>query len=414
MPSDTPVPPARVTVIGIGADGWDGLGPAARDAITAAPLVIGGHRHQTMLPDIPGQDRRRWPTPMLPSLSALLDEYAGREIVVVASGDPMVSGVGSTLVARLGAENVTVVPAVSSVALARAAMGWPAESVDVVTVVGRDPAAVLARVGPGRRLIVLSADENTPSQVASLLVGAGYGASGMTVLGELGGPAESRIEGTARAWAAVSPRLNLICLSLVSDPGTVLLAGVPGLPDEAFEHDGQLTKRDVRASAMARLAPVPGQLLWDVGAGAGSVAVEWARTDPRCAAIAIERDAGRAERIGRNASSLGVPGVRVVVGGAPDALHGLPEPDAVFVGGGATTPGVLDTCWAALRPGGRLVVHAVTLETEAALFERYKALGGELVRLSVERAAPVGTFTGWTPSRAVTQWSITRASEGPA
>ena len=413
MPTDSSIPPARVTVVGFGADGWAGLGDSARAVLEAAPLVIGGHRHQTMLPDIPGQDRRRWPTPMLPSLSALLEEYRGQEIVVIASGDPMVSGIGSTLIARLGAQNVTVLPAVSSVALARAAMGWSAESVDVVTVVGRDPSAVLARVGPGRRLIVLSSDEQTPALVAALLVGAGYGPSSMTVLGDLGASTTSRIDGAAAGWDLPSPRLNLICLSLVLRPDAALLPSVPGLPDEAFEHDGQLTKRDLRASALARLAPVPGQLLWDVGAGAGSIAIEWARTDSRCGAIAVERDATRAERITRNASRLGVPQVRVVTGAAPTALTALPQPDAIFVGGGATMPGVLDTCWAALRSGGRLVVHAVTLETEAALIEKYKRLGGELVRLSVERAAPVGTFTGWTPSRAVTQWSIVKPSEGP-
>lgn len=412
MPTDPPEPTAapshRVIVVGIGADGWSGLGEAARQVVMAAPLVIGGHRHQGLLPDLPGQDRRRWPTPLLPNLAALLAEYRDRQIVVLASGDPMRSGIGTALIERLGPDQVRVIPAISSVALAGARMGWSAESTDVVTVVGRNPHSVLARLGPERRLIVLSSDQHTPALVAALLVGAGYGSSRMTVLGELGGPDESAESATAAAWTSDSPRLNLICLELHPDHGTPLLAGIPGLPDTAFENDGQLTKRDVRASALSRLGPVPGQLLWDVGAGAGSVAIEWARTDPRCSAIALEQDPERAARITRNAQSLGVPGVRVITGPAPAVLAGLPTPQAVFVGGGATASGVIDKCWGALAPGGRLVVHGVTLETDAVLADRYRSLGGELVRLSVERAAPIGSFTGWTPARAVTQWSITK------
>lgn len=404
----------RVTVVGIGADGWAGLSEAARQLIRDARLVVGGHRQQTLLPDTEGQDRRRWPTPMLPSLPALLEEYRGRDILVLASGDPLVSGIGSTLIDRLGSENVQIVPAVSSVALARARMGWAAETVEVLTVVGRDPYTLLAQLTPGRRLIVLSSDEHTPGLVASLLVDAGYGPSSMTVLGALAGPDESRSSSTAAAWGdALSPRLNLICLELRARNGAMLLPGVPGLPDEAFDSDGQLTKRDVRAAALARLAPVPGQLLWDVGAGAGSIAIEWARTDRRCRAIALERDPERAARITGNAQKLGVPDVQVITARAPAGLAGLPTPDAVFIGGGAGDPGVFETCWAALAPAGRLVVHAVTLETEAVLIERYKNLGGELVRLSVERAGPLGSFTGWTPARAVTQWAVTKSVSLP-
>jgi precorrin-6Y C5,15-methyltransferase (decarboxylating) len=256
---------------------------------------------------------------------------------------------------------------------------------------------------------VLSSDQHTPTVIADLLTGAGFGRTSMTVLGDLGTPEESRAEGVAADWAATDlSRLNLVCLKVSPDPGTAPRPTVAGLPDSAFEHDGQLTKRDLRASALARLTPVPGQLLWDVGAGAGSVAVEWMRTDPRCRAIAVERDPDRAARIGRNADALGVPGLRVVTGPAPVALAGLPVPDAIFVGGGATVPDVIEICWAALAPEGRLVVHAVTLETEAILFDRYKSLGGELVRLSIEHAAPIGTFTGWTPARTVTQWAITK------
>ena len=401
----SPLAPSRLVVVGIGADGWPGVPDRLRTRIEDAEVVLGGHRQLALLPEVRGQLREPWPAQLREGVTKLLEKYAGRRVVVLASGDPLVSGIGSTLVDLLGVEAVEIEPAVSSVALARARMGWPAESVDVVTAVGRDPSAVLRHLAPGHRLLVLSADESTAAQVARLLATSGYGASRMTVLGDLGATDESRVEGTAATWAADVSRLNVVALEL---DGPVVGSWSGGLPDEVFEHDGQLTKRDLRVSALARLAPLPGQLLWDVGAGAGSVGIEWMRAHRTCRAFAVEADPDRADRIGRNAERLGVPALEVVRGRAPEALADLPAPDAAFVGGGATAEGVLDACLAAIRPGGRLVAHAVTLETEALLVERYTTHGGELTRIHVERAAPIGSFTGWTPTRAVTQWTLTR------
>jgi precorrin-6Y C5,15-methyltransferase (decarboxylating) len=399
--------PPRITVVGIGADGWPGVPERLRGLVLAADTVLGGPRHLAMLPRAPGQRRRAWPSPLREGLPDLLASLEGRAVVALASGDPLVSGIGSTLIDLLGADAVRVEPAVSSVALARARMGWPAEGSTVLSLVGRDPHLLMRDLAPGRRVLVLSSDAATPGTVAALLVGAGYGGSRMTVLGDLGADAESRSGSTARDWLGSPPeevpRLHVLALELSGPAGRGLVAG---LPDDAFEHDGQLTKRDLRASALARLAPSPGQHLWDVGAGAGSVGVEWMRAHPSCTATAVEADAGRAERIGRNADRLGVPGLRVVAGRAPDALEGLAPPDAVFVGGGATRPGVLDACLEALGPGGRLVVHGVTLETERLLADAYRRHGGELTRIAVETAAPIGAFTGWSPARTVTQWSL--------
>ena len=401
--------PPRITVVGVGADGWAGVPERLRALVLAAEAVLGGRRHLAMLPDAPGQLRRTWPSPLREGLSPLLASLEGRRVVALASGDPLVSGIGTTLVELLGTDAVRVEPAVSSVALARARMGWPAHGCAVVSLVGRDPRLLMRELSPGRRVLVLSSDATTPGTVAALLAGAGYGSSRLTVLGDLGADAESRSSTTADDLLGVPPeqvpRLHVLALELSGPAGYGL---VSGLPDAAFEHDGQLTKRDLRASALARLAPSPGLHLWDVGAGAGSVAVEWMRAHPSCAATAVEADSGRAERIGRNAGRLGVPGLRVVTGRAPDVLVGLDTPDAVFVGGGATRPGVLDTCLEALGPGGRIVVHGVTLETEHLLAEAYRRHGGELSRLAVETAAPVGTFTGWTPARTVTQWYLSR------
>ncbi len=395
----------RITVIGIGADGWTSVPEASWHRLLRAGVVLGGARHLAMLPDLPDQVREPWPSPLRDNLPPLLEKYAGREVVALASGDPLVSGIGSTLTALLGEDAVRIEPAVSSVAIARARMRWPSEQVEVVSAVGRDAHAVLRLLAPGHRVLVLSSDAGTPGEVAGLLRDAGYGESRMSVLGNLGTASESRTDGVAETWSHESPALNVIALVL---QGPVVGPRSGGLPDDAFEHDGQLTKRDLRASALARLAPQPGHLLWDVGAGAGSVGIEWMRAHQTCWTVAVEADEDRAARIGRNAASLGVPTLRVVRGRAPGVLGDLPRPDAVFVGGGATTPDLIATCLEALRPGGRLVVHGVTLETESLLAQLYAEQGGELARISVEHASPVGGFTGWTPARTVTQWAVTR------
>lgn len=405
VPASTRPPTPSITVVGIGADGWSGLPQPLQDLVLQAAVVLGGARHLDLLSDVPGQRRLPWPSPLRAGLPSLLTTLGEGPVVAIASGDPLVSGVGTTLIEVLGADRVVIHPAVSSIALARARLGWSSSSCAVVSLVGRDPALVLRELAPGRRVLVLSSDEATPGQVASLLTDAGYGASVLHVLGNLGAPSESHATGLANDWSGPSPRLHVLALELV---GPSLFGWTAGLPDDAFEHDGQLTKRDLRASALARLAPAPGEDLWDVGAGAGSIGIEWMRAHPTCTATAVEGNPERAARIGRNAARLGVPGLSVVTGRAPDALAGLPAPDAIFIGGGATAPGVLESCVTALSVGGRLVVHGVTLETEQLLARAYGQYGGELTRIAVETAAPVGTFTGWTPARTVTQWAYVR------
>lgn len=426
-----PVPnPPSITVVGIGADGWPGLGPAARAAVAEAGRLFGGRRQLDLVPaDATTAERTTWPSPLRPALAALLSQSAAADTgptVVLASGDPLVSGIATTIADVLGPDHdLRVLPAVSSVALARARMVWPAETTAVISLVGRDPSAVLRELTPGRRVLVLSADASTPAAVATMLVERGHGASRLTVLGELDGPGESRLDTTAAALQRDRPSLPALHVLAIeidrgtgsAEPGPGIVpppaSWAPGLPDDAFEHDGQLTKRDLRAAALARLAPRPGELLWDVGAGAGSIGIEWSRAHPTCRAVALERDPERAARIARNARALGVPTLRVVTGAVPSVLDAaLPgPPQAVFVGGAVSVPGVLDRCWSALPVGGRLVVHAVTLESERVVVDRYRQFGGELVRLSVEHAAPLGGFTGWAPARAVVQYAATKSDE---
>lgn len=398
-----------VTVVGVGADGWDGLSPAARRAIERAEVLRGSGRQLRLVPATVDAERVPWPSPLAPAIRALPTAHPGRKVVVLASGDPMFSGIGTSLVRLLGPAAVDVVPHPSSVALACSRLGWSVEETAVVSVVGRPIELLVPHVTPGRRLLVLGSDTATPADIADRLAHWGYGASRIVALAQLGGPDERRFTGTAAAWPhPETDPLVLTAVEVVADSGTVPLPTVPGLPDDAYAHDGQLTKRDVRAVTLSRLAPLPGQLLWDVGAGAGSIGIEWMRVHPSCRTVAIESRPDRAHRILQNAARLGVPDLQVVEGSAPGALAGLPRPDAVFVGGGATAPRLLGACWAALAPGGRLVVNAVTVQSEAVLAEWHGRRGGSLTRLAVAQAAPVGGFTGWKPAMPVTIWSVMR------
>jgi precorrin-6B C5,15-methyltransferase / cobalt-precorrin-6B C5,C15-methyltransferase len=396
-----------IEVVGLSARGWQDLPERLRATIRYAEVLLGSRRHFNLIPSFPDQQRLPWPTPLREGLPTLLSQVGDRRIVALASGDPLVAGIGSTLVDMLGADAVHIHPAVSSVALARARMGWPEETTELVRLRGGDLDGVRRYLFPGQRLIILSRDGDSPAEVAQLLTDAGYGDSTITVLGDLDTEAESRLDVMARDWTGRAPTLNVICVACAGAGSAASLA--PGLPDDIFDHDGQLTKRDLRAAALARLMPRPGDLLWDVGAGAGSIAIEWLRSDPRCRAIAIERDGDRVKRIRGNAEALGVPGLDVLHGEAPDALTSLERPDAVFVGGGGTFE-TLEQAWSALRGGGRLVVHAVTQETEVIIVDCWRRYGGQLTRHSVEHLEPIGRYHGWRPARPVVQWSAIKGS----
>ncbi|MEV1047150.1 precorrin-6y C5,15-methyltransferase (decarboxylating) subunit CbiE [Streptomyces sp. NPDC049916] len=410
MPAQPAPPRYPVSVVGIGADGWRGLSDPARAALAEAEVLIGGARQLGLLPPECAGARVAWPSPLRPAVPRLLAEHGERRIAVLASGDPMFYGIGRALAEGLGARRLRVVPHPSSLSYACARLGWPLETTEVVTLVGRPVSRLAAALHEGRRLLVLSADADTPATVAALLTDHGFGPSPLRVLEQLGAEAETCAQGTAETWRRPpGDRLNVIAVECRARPDTPRLGLLPGLPDEAYEHDGQLTKRHVRAATLAALAPAPGELLWDVGGGSGSIAIEWMRAHPTCRAVSVEQHPERTARIARNAERLGVPALEAVTGKAPAALTALAareSPDAVFVGGGLTAPGLLDACWEALRPGGRLVANTVTLESEALLGERHRAYGGELVRLAVAHAVPVGGFTGWRQAMPVTQWSV--------
>jgi precorrin-6Y C5,15-methyltransferase (decarboxylating) len=400
----------EITVVGIGADGWRGLTDAAREVLAAAEVIIGSERQLDLLDPGLRAVRRPWPRPMLPAVAQLVDEHRDRTLAVLASGDPMFFGVGGTLTRLVGAERLRIIPHPSSLSLACARLCWPAEDVDVVSLVGRPVETLHPAVQPGRRVLVLVSERDAAARVCRLLVARGYGRTNVIALEQLGGAGESMRSALAHEWTGDTDSLAVLALQCRAELDAPALPRTPGLPDAAFHTDGQITKREMRAVALSSLAPAPGQLLWDVGAGSGSVGVEWMRTHPSCKAIAVERRGDRCGLIEANANALGVPGLTVVRGEAPDALHDLPQPDAVFAGGAVSVPGVLDACVNALPEGGRLVAHAVTVEAEGALASWHAALGGTLTRISIQRAAPLGDFTGWRPALPITEWCYTRGT----
>ncbi len=389
-----------LAIVGIGEDGH--LPPAARDAVSRAGLVAGGRRHLALAGWAIHGEQLAWPSPMADTYPAILARR-GQPTAVLASGDPFCFGVGTVLGRLVPPAEIDCHPAPSAFALARARLGWATEDVAELSACGRPLAAIVPYLQPGVRLLVLSAGAATPAALAALLRDRGLGASALTVLEAMGGPAE-RIRSTTAADFALEDIVPLNTCA-VTVTGKVQQHLASGLPDALFAHDGQLTRREIRAITLSALAPRRGELLWDVGGGAGSVGIEWMLRHPANRAIAIEQDKARAARIAQNAGQLGVPALTVVEGVAPEALAGLPRPDAVFLGGGAHQPGVVDTAWAALPPEGRIVANAVTVETEAVLLGAQSRLGGTLLRISLERLDSVGTMHAFRPAMTVTQWA---------
>jgi len=390
-------------IIGMGDDGVASLMPAARDRLAAAEVVIASRRLHDRLPDSVAE-RIAWPTPF----DALLDRLRGlrgRQVVVLATGDPLWFSVGARIAQAFEPAELRIHPQVSAFQLACARLGWPLAEVETLTAHGRAPEGILPFVAPGARLLVLSADARTPARVARLLTDRGYGASVLTALAHMGGADEARVTGLASGWARVVPDFHVLAVECVADADAQIISRAPGLPDDLFQHDGKITKREVRAITLAKLMPQRGALLWDIGAGCGSVGIEWMRAAPDARAIGIETREDRRDMAQDNALALGVPAFDMVLGRAPAVLADLPPPDAVFIGGGVSDA-VADAALAALKPLGRLVANAVTLESEAVLAGLHARLGGALTRIAVARARPVGGFTGWGPLMPVTQWSL--------
>ena len=408
FPSETAAPRRWLSIVGIGEDGVDGLTPVARALVSGAEIVFGGKRHLALASGLIRGVARPWPSPFDRAVEEVLAQR-NRQVCVLASGDPFVYGVGSVLARHVAAEDIVAVPAPSAFSLAAARLGWALPETTLLSLHARSLDLIRPHLHPHARVLALTSDGAGPAALARLIADSGFAASRLTVLEALGGKRERVRSATAGSFdLGAIDDLNIVAVEVSAESGARTIARTAGLSDALFEHDGQITKREIRAITLSTLAPRRGELLWDIGAGTGSVAIEWLLADPAQRAIAIEARADRAQRIARNAAALGVPALHVVHGTAPAGLEGLPPPDAIFIGGGASDPAVLDAAIAALRGGGRLVVNAVTLDTEAALIARHAALGGELTRIAITRADAIGGKTGWRPALPVTQWLWTK------
>ncbi|OBQ75442.1 bifunctional cobalt-precorrin-7 (C(5))-methyltransferase/cobalt-precorrin-6B (C(15))-methyltransferase [Mesorhizobium erdmanii] len=394
-----------LTVIGIGEDGLAGLGDQAKQRIAEAEFIFGGKRHLALVAPFAKGKPCPWPIPFDAGMGDVL-ALAGNKVCVLASGDPFFHGVGATLARKVEPQAMHVIPAPSAISLAAARLGWALQDIETVSLHGRPLDLIRPLLQPNARILALTSDAKAPSAIARLLTELDFGASQLTILEALGGPNEKQRMARADAFDLenVNP-LNVLAIGIDSAPQARVLPLTVGLADHLFEHDGQITKREIRAVTLSSLAPRRGELLWDIGAGSGSIAVEWMLAHPLMRAIAIEADPDRAARIGRNAAACGVPGLVVIEGSAPKALAKLKTPDAIFIGGGGSDAGVLSAAIKALRTGGRLVVNAVTLEMEALLLAQHTKLGGDLTRMNISRASPVGSMQAWRPAMPVTQWS---------
>jgi precorrin-6Y C5,15-methyltransferase (decarboxylating) len=396
-----------LALIGIGEDGLDGLSPVARRLIADAEFIVGGARH-LKLAGSPTCESLIWPSPITGAIAPILARR-GRRVVVLASGDPFFYGVGSLIAGHVPIEEIIVLPAPSVFSLAASRLGWSLQDCVLLSLHGRSFERILPHLQPRARILVLAWDETTAPRLATCLEAHRMGGSRITVLEALGGPRERvrSVRADPFDLPGIDP-LNIVAVEVLADAEARIIPLSAGLPDDYFEHDGQITKREIRAATIAALAPRRGELLWDIGAGSGSIAIEWMLCDPANAAVAVEERPDRAARIARNAAALGVPALAIVNGQAPAGFAELPAPDAIFIGGGAGDKDVIDHAFAALPAGGRLVVNAVTLETQSLLYHCLKQHGGELVQMQIAHAAAVGTFFGWRPAMPVVQWRITK------
>jgi precorrin-6Y C5,15-methyltransferase (decarboxylating) len=396
-----------LSVIGIGEDGLSGLSATARSLIDNAEIVIGGDRHLAMLPKLSEVQRSHivWESPIEKTIQQIISDH-GKAVCILASGDPLWFGIGTTLLKRIPIEEVLIIPAPSTFSFICARLGWSINEVETLSLCGRPAALLQTYIHPNAKLLILSSGKETPQLVANILCDRQFSNSKITVLEHLNGTKE-RIISTVANQFQNSPEfadLNAIAVECIPNPEAKTLPRMVGLPDEAYHHDGQLTKREIRAVTLSALAPNAGELLWDVGAGCGSIGIEWMRSHPRCQAIAIEKS--RTHFIADNAIALGTPNLKIIAGTAPEVLQGLPVPAAIFIGGGLTVPHLLETCWENLRSQGRLVANVVTLEGEQKLFQYQQKYGGTLTQISINRAEAIGSFLGWKPMRPVTQWQV--------
>lgn len=392
-----------LTIIGMGEDGYEGLSATAKLVLQNTDVIVGSERLFSFLPTLKAE-RLEWPQPF----SAVVDQMKplrGRNTVILATGDPMNYGVARKLLEFIPFAEMTVIPHLSAFSHVASRMGWSLPDCDTLTLHGRDAANIEVFIQPRAKLIVLTEDAGTIPEVARRLVVRGFEKSNITVLENMGGVREAKSSFVADTLPAKTfSDLNTLAIECVAGAKPFIRSRLAGLPDDDFIHDGQLTKREVRAATLAALSPAPDHLLWDIGAGCGSVAIEWMRSTRGCEAVAFESNTERLKMIAQNADRLGTSRVKIVAGDVPSTLTGQRAPDAVFIGGGIGIPGVFETAWDKLKSGGRMVANVVTIEGEMHLYDLQEKHGGDLVRLEISNLTPIGPYRALKPRMAVTQW----------
>jgi precorrin-6Y C5,15-methyltransferase (decarboxylating) len=396
-----------LSIIGIGESGRDGLSAAASRLIDEAVLVAGGARHLALIGAGRGETLE-WKKPFRDTIARIL-ERAGEPVCVLASGDPFWFGAGAVLAEYIPASDMLVLPAPSTFSLAAARLGWPLQTTVTLGLHTARPETLRRHFHHGQRILALSADGSAPGQAAELLCRYGFGGSVVHIMEALGGPRERVHRRLAKdIQSETFGALNVMAMEVEAGEDARPVPFAAGLPDSYFEHDGQITKREVRAITISALRPAPGELLWDIGLGSGSVAIEWLLAHSSMRACGFETSAARAARAARNAVALGVPHLEIREGSAPGTFGGAEAPDAIFAGGGVSDAGLLAAAWDALKPGGRMVSNAVSFEGQAALMACRAARGGTLTRIGIDREHAVGRYTVWQPAMPVLQWAAVK------
>ncbi|MBX7145930.1 MAG: precorrin-6y C5,15-methyltransferase (decarboxylating) subunit CbiE [Alphaproteobacteria bacterium] len=394
-----------LTIIGLNQKGIGTLSADAQHALHHAEIVVAAQKYHDYFPELK-TERWIWRRPLKRTLDAL-EKVRGKKVVVLATGDPMWFGVGVSLSKRFLPHEMSIIPGISAFSLVCARLGWSISTTVCITMHGRPINQLVNFLAPHQRLILLSHDQTTPSKIANLLTERGYGSSKMIVFSDMNSLSEKYIEGLAKNNNFLDcSDFNTIAIECSEGEVNSLMPLTIGLPDDVFHHDGQLTKYKIRTLTLSALMPMPNQTLWDIGAGCGSISIEWARYHSTMKSYAIEKNEKRCQFIKENSDSFGLSNIDILSGTAPEILNNLEKPDAIFIGGGLLEKNMIDICWQALKKSGRLVINTVTIESEQEILKIYKNLGGKLSKISIEQPDLLGELTVWRKSMPVTQLTV--------
>ena len=398
-----------ISIVGICESGIDSLEPSARKRVRGANVLVGSKRHLQLVPKRIGQTHLLWRANFSQVLPLLRKPKPGERIVILSTGDPLWFGIAERLIKTLGPKAIEIFPNVNAFSLAAARLSWGLSDpmVRTISIHSQPFSAINKEIISGHRLLILSKDGDSPKQIATLLMERGFGESKIAVLEHMGGNKERRVNGTASDnWKKYSfSNLNILAVDCKASTQAVQWSLNPGLPEKAYIHDGKITKRVIRAVTISALEPMPGHVLWDVGSGSGSIAIEWLRSCSSVKAVAIERDKKQLSRIKLNSETLGTPHLKIVEGQAPKIFLKIKEnPQKIFIGGGISSPKIINECIERLLPTGLIIANSVTIESKQKLLRLWKKYGGDLTTLATSSANSIGRYNAFRPAMEVMQW----------